>query len=498
MNKWKKNLNLRRRKKSGIVEFNIYLYKMFSIIIFFVTAFFATLSNVSAAEVNTSEAAATPSNSEYTNCTEASQCNLNEGFICKDGLCKCAYDVLKFEAETKRCLASIGGQCGFFIGSSNATMAPCPENSICVWDNDAFKPSYQYVEKHCVCMSGHYKDDSGNCVPYAKFSEKCNEKRKCDSESDLVCSSTTSTCQCPFADDQFYDTELRKCISFVGGNCTMYCVDDAFCENYMPEEVNVNPKRWSMPENSRDYTRETICRCRPGYEPSADRRCRLIPPGYNSPCYGEQEQCDTKRNLQCIDKICQCSNPLHQTYSYELGRCIGSVGDICDPESENSCVLNAKCTRDKESANHFCKCEEGYSATPSRKCMKGHGQQCQNEFCNVFSGLACINKTCQCYDSFLRYDEATMSCVSSVGAPCGKVYLPLELEEFALNSHGPSMRHPFLTNSIRNQYMNMKSMCVECDGYQISCPVGSVCTSDTDMLVVVRGKEKRRCRVPPS
>lgn len=431
-------------------------------------------------------------------CTDSKQCNLSEGFICKDGHCQCAYETLQFDSTSKKCMAKVEGQCGFFIGSLNATMAPCPDNAMCVfWNNDAFKSSYQYVEKHCVCVSGHFKDETGNCAPYAKFGEDCNDNRKCDMESDLLCSPTMSKCECPFGSDQYYDRELRKCISFVGGNCTMYCVDDAFCENYSPPTVN--PKRWSMPEssNNRDYATETICQCRAGYEPTPDRRCKLIPPGYNSPCYGEDEQCDTKRNLRCIDKICQCNNPLHQSYSYDLGKCIGSIGDICNPAVEDSCVPNAKCTPEESSETNVCKCQDGYSATPARKCMKSFGQQCYNEFCNVFAGLACVNRTCQCYDSFLKYDESTMSCVSSVGAPCGKMYLPMELEEFALNGHISNMRQPtYLTNSIRNQYMNMKSMCMECDGYVISCPKGLSCVSDTEVLVVVRGKERRRCRVP--
>lgn len=440
----------------------------------------------------------------YTPCTDSSQCNLSEGFICKDKQCVCAYDSLTYDPESKRCMAQIGGQCGFFIGSPNSTMAYCPENSICVWDNDAFKLNYQYVEKRCVCVTGHYKDEeSGRCVPYAKFSEKCDEKRKCDLESDLICSPLTSTCQCPFEADQFYDTELRKCISFVGGNCTLYCVENAFCENYNPPNTEVasgtNPKRWSHLSPKEDYTGESICQCQPGYEPSKDRRCRLIPPGFNSPCYGEDERCDTKKNLQCIDKVCQCMNPLHQSYNYDLARCIGSVGDICDPNLKESCVPNANCVLNKASGVYSCECIQGYSGTPSRKCMKGYGEKCENELCNVFSGLACINKTCTCMDSLLKYDEASVACVSSVGAPCGKIYFPIELEELALNGHVPtSMRHPYITNSIRNQYMSMRSMCLECDGYHIGCPKGSVCTAESDVLMVVRGKEKRRCAVPPT
>lgn len=431
----------------------------------------------------------------FSKCASSDQCNLSEGFTCKDGLCKCAYDTLKFNPESKKCMAHVGGQCGFFIGSSNATMAQCPDNAMCVfWNSEAFKANYQYVEKHCVCMSGHYKDEAGNCVPFAKFAEDCDDKRKCDVESDLVCSLATSKCECPFGGDQYYDTELRKCISFVGGNCTMYCVSDAFCENYNPE-IHGNPKRWTVPETSRNFETETICQCRPGYEPTADRRCKLIPPGYNSPCYGDDEQCDTKRNLRCIDKICQCNNPLHQTYSYEFGRCLGSVGDTCDPHLEEACVPHAKCSFNESTGYNQCSCQDGYSSTPARKCMKSYGQECFNEFCNVFSGLACINRTCQCYDSFLKYDDSVSACVSSVGAPCGKVYLPLELDEFALNGHIQSMRQPFVSNDFRNQYMNMKSMCMECDGYHISCPEGSSCVSDTDILVVVRGKERRRCKI---
>ncbi|CAL8112757.1 unnamed protein product [Orchesella dallaii] len=461
--------------------------------IYHTSAFLMLLYSGTAHQTNAEEASTeTVIANEYASCTDTNQCNLSEGFICSDGFCKCAYDTLKFDSETKKCVQrKVGDQCGFFIGSANATMVPCPENSMCVWDNDAFKASYQYVEKHCICISGHYKDDVGNCVPYAKFGEMCNEKRKCDSsESDLVCSSASSTCECPFGIDQYYDRELRKCISFVGANCTMYCVDNAFCENYGPD-LNVNPKRWAVQESSREYVmRESICQCRPGYESSPDRRCQLIPPGYNSPCYGEEEQCDSRRNLQCIDKICQCKNPLHQTYSYELGRCMSYVDDMCSPEIDGICVPNAKCTKDEASEKHFCRCDVGYSRTPSRKCMKDYGQSCHNEFCNVFSGLACVNKTCQCYDSFLKYDAELKACVSTMNGPCGKVYLPMELEmNFALNVHVPSI------SATHNRFMNMKAMCVECDGYHISCPKGSVCTSENDVLMVIRGKEKQRCRV---
>jgi hypothetical protein len=375
--------------------------------------------------------------------------------VCHDGFCKCAYPHLKYDPSTKKCMARLGEQCGFFIGLKNASSVSCPQNAVCALVNleMATDGINQYSSHQCACIYTHYQTSQGECLPLAQFGEQCDEKRKCNTESELLC--IDGTCQCQFGSDQYFDVEKSTCISFAGGNCTRSCVSNSLC----------------------DFWGTGTCQCRLDFRPNALRQCEPIPPGYLSTCLGDRELCNAESGLKCIDKVCQCANPLHQMYDYKLDRCIGLAGDICDPEKPINCGGNASCSPVKKDSLpstsggelHSCQCVQGYSTTPYRKCMKGYGQECANEFCNVYRGLACINGKCQCYDSFLKYDETSEACRSSLGSPCGKIYVPFPGDW-------------------------VKTTCPECDSYYFACDNESVCTRDFIESNEIGALEKFRCQ----
>lgn len=388
-------------------------------------------------------------------CNEtAKSCNLSEGLQCRDNLCKCAYDNLIYNEEQQKCFAKVGEPCGFFIGLVNSSTVACPENAVCVLTNFEVVrdgQNNQYSVHRCACSYTNYQNDQGECVPMAKHGEGCDDKRKCNPDSELIC--VKNVCECPFKQDQFFDSQLQKCVSYAGGNCTRYCVPNSVC----------------------DFYGSGTCQCRLDYRVNGERMCEPIPPGYLSPCLGEKELCNTDAGLSCIDKICNCKNPLHQVYDFQLDKCIGLAGDYCDPDevSLGKCVKDAACVKKKSSPDqHVCQCNTGFSTTPFRKCMKSHQEICSNEFCNVFRGLACINGSCQCYDSFLKYDISAEACVSSVGSPCGKIFAPVFSGDW------------------------MKISCPECDSYYFTCEKNSRCTRDFSQGEIGT-LEKFRCQIHP-
>jgi len=387
-------------------------------------------------------------------------CPFTEALTCEDGFCKCAYPHLTYNHETKKCTAKVGEQCGFFIGLKNSSRVSCPPNAVCALVNLEMLSDgqNQYSNHQCACIYTHYQSPTGECLPLANHGESCDESKRCNGESELIC--VNGTCQCQFGYvNQFFDSEKNSCVSYAGGECMRSCVDNAMC----------------------DFRGTGTCQCRLDHRPNPERQCEPIPPGYLSMCLGEKELCNTAAGLKCIDKVCQCGNPLHQVYDFQQDKCIGLVGDICDPEQPNNCVANASCTSTsiKTSSSNSnnnggihseCTCVSGWSTTPYRKCMKGYGQPCSNEFCNVYRGLACINGKCDCYDSFLKYDEGSEACRSSVGSPCGKIFVPFPGDW-------------------------LKSSCPECDSYYFACDNESVCTRDFTESNEIGALEKFRCQV---
>jgi len=60
--------------------------------------------------------------------------------------------------------------------------------------------------------------------------------------------------------------------------------------------------------------------------------------------------------------------------------------------------------------------------------MKKGGQDCTGENCDFNRGLACINETCTCLDSSLKFNNDG-SCVEVAGNLCGVTQVSLTCEE---------------------------------------------------------------------
>jgi hypothetical protein len=370
--------------------------------------------------------------------------------------------------HNNRADTDISNGAGTSNNNINGTLFYCVENAEC--------NSSIYYLPICVCQKGFFETDEGMCSPVAKYGQPCdNDKAQCDAKYGLTCL-PDGKCGCKDTPNQFYDPQEEKCITYVGGNCSVeesLCVPHAVCREEAPyhpnaknqpkrtiifgssssEEVNKNaenslslagirvPKpihhqpnllggilpsrpRPSFPSSNHGNMGaiNTICMCVPGYSPTQNGSCMR---SYGAVCKSLEknatEICNPDQFLECLDGHdghfrCQCRNPLSERWDSEKQKCVSVIGRNCRSSSSYpECEAGAECF------GGICLCKKGASQTSSGVCKLDYNERCLPGECNVERGLTCHGKTasCLCIDSFLKYDPKKKACVAGVGSPCG-------------------------------------------------------------------------------
>jgi len=466
-------------------------------------------------------------------------CNESMGLMCIDeGLkgyrCKCPSGTAQFstvyDPHRKHCVGKAFNNCVRSSTQKAANETYCVENASC-------NASVYYIPL-CMCDPGFLDADNGACVPAAKYKEPCNlrERKLCDKNAGLEC--IDDICDCRFETSQ-YSEEKGRCVSPLQTNCSFNedCVSNAKCivaNTKFPDDTGRSryghgrKNFYHRPGSEPDYEESvfvatfgpppyfgtamgdptgndggvsfsTLVHRRTDQLPTGDdgipRRCECLP-GYSEtkdgiclPSYGFQcsrdlktsdgSVCNPSEFLECMDAQdgkfrCLCRNPLNEKYDSKRKECVSLIGRKCrDHESYPECEAGGECVQG------FCKCKEGTSVTMDGSCAKDKDEKCSPGECNADAGLVCHGKSasCQCVDSFLKFDPEEKTCVAAEGDPCGPMSLVKHSKKGDMSfRNGGAMRRPESSTNRWRSVANMKSKgsTTNKDVF-IGCETGSCC-----------------------
>jgi hypothetical protein len=294
-----------------------------------------------------------------TPCVNDFECNQDHLLTCINNSCQCDPKKSIYIADTPKPWSSGGlGRCMGKVGSTCTSS----EDDYCIPDAHC---EYDGTRGNiCKCKNPLEPTSNGQCgVPYGHPCLNHWNKRKVCIDS-LVCltfpqsvSYSISSCSCPDASYQEFDSKTSICRSIAGSPCNpeqeVPCTHMAKCvEN----------------QNSGLF----LCECDDGHVETSRGTCQKA---HGQTCsYGQgkeipnHERCDEKAGLDCLKGSCSCQDASNV---YENGRrqCSRPVGVTCTEASQ--CVANAFCDKFQgEGLSGRCKCLKDYHhVSRNRECV---------------------------------------------------------------------------------------------------------------------------------
>lgn len=148
----------------------------------------------------------------------------------------------------------------------------------------------------------------------------------------------------------------------------------------------------------------------------------------------EQQICDTTKNLECVNDICQCAFP--EAMIFRNDTCSVTLNSTCFLQDSSStpinsnnatggddrtlpCGQNAVCDR----LLKICVCEEHFVEQSGDVCVakKQLGENCTTSSdCREDSGITCEDNVCICDPKTTIYSRVENTCVGLAEMPCVK------------------------------------------------------------------------------
>jgi hypothetical protein len=285
-------------------------------------------------------------------CVNDFECDQDHVLVCINSSCQCDPTKSIYSADTPNPFSGGFGRCVGKVGSTCTSRRDdyCSPDTHCEYDGTT-----DYMT--CKCRYPLEPTSNGQCG--VSYGVSCsNERQNCIDS--LVCLSfsqngsySRSSCSCPDASYQKFDSSTHTCRSIVGSPCNPKqnspCTPMAKCiEN----------------QNSGMF----LCECDDGHVETSRGTCQKAHGQTCSFGQGKDEICDEKAGLVCLKGSCGCTDASNV---YENGRrqCSRPVGVTCTKTSQ--CVANAFCDKFQgEGLSGRCKCLKNYHhVSKNRECV---------------------------------------------------------------------------------------------------------------------------------